>query len=450
MIAYSNLPTKVDPILGAFIPFDAKITDLEISRRLIRRQNQYIAHHHNIPLNGLDETILQYIIPNDNDLANEIQLKAQVFRIDPSASIDHLGRHNLSTTADYYKHAIEWLDVELPKVLELIPEDKRGKFEGCIERVVARVRSSKSATSSNSGQSSVKSYLSVLISFYGADDSDDDQPPQVFRNKKTAPQLTFDFDDTSNFPGLPLKISASAPPRKTKSPTPSTKSASSSITMSEFDAVRREMQAKFESDLKEFKDKLIAKIEHDIADTVKSSVATAMEGMNATINTSLQDNNKIVYANMQAERTTITDTMTAAVSKKMDLSIGIAVTRPTLGSQNTGNPLALKALQERSESVAPFQVKPQPKTTSRCRTEIRSVNPHAAPRPFDPRAWSSLRGIPARGVDSSTPHPLVSPRPTLRGRTIYSPCHSAALGILSYPPLRLRSTRNSHPVCSQV
>jgi hypothetical protein len=214
MIAYSNIPTKVDPILGAFIPFDAKFTDLEIFRCLVRRQNQYLAHYRNIPLNGLDGTILQYLLPNGNDLANEIQLKAQVFRIDPSAYRDHLGRYNLSTTADHYEHAIEWLDVELPKILEQIPEDKRDEFKGCVERIVAPVRSSKSVISSNSGQSSVKSYLSVLTSFSGADDSDDDDPPQLFRNKKSAPQLTFDFDDSSNFPSLPTKISASAAPVK--------------------------------------------------------------------------------------------------------------------------------------------------------------------------------------------------------------------------------------------
>jgi hypothetical protein len=150
----------------------------------------------------------------------------------------------------------------------------------------------------------------------------------MFRNKKSAPQLTFDFDDSSNFPGLPTKISASASSRKPKSPAHSTKSASLSITMSKFNVVRREMQAKFEADLKEFKEKLIVKLEHDIAGTaVKSSVATAMEGINATINTSLQDKNKFFYANMQSERNTITETMTTAVSKKMDLSIGIAVTR---------------------------------------------------------------------------------------------------------------------------
>jgi hypothetical protein len=133
-------------------------------------------------------------------------------------------------------------------------------------------------SSNNSGHSSVKSYLSVLTSYYGADDSDNDAHPQVNCNKKTPPQLTFDFDDSSNFPGLPTKISASAHTTKPKSPTQSLKLSSSSITMSEFNAVRREMQAKFEADLKEFKEKLIAKLEHGIADTVKSSVATAMKG----------------------------------------------------------------------------------------------------------------------------------------------------------------------------
>jgi hypothetical protein len=207
---------------------------------------------------------------------------------------------------DHYEHAIAWLEVELPKVLELIPTEKRGDFEGCIERVVARVRSSKSVSCNNSRQSSVKSYLSVLTLCYHADDSDADAPPQVYRNKKTSLQLTFDFNDSSNFPGLPTKISALAHTTKPKSPTQSQKSSSASITMGDFNAVRREMQAKFEADLKDFKQKLIAKLEHDIADTVKSSVATTIEGINATINTSLQDNNKIVYANIQSERNTIT------------------------------------------------------------------------------------------------------------------------------------------------
>jgi hypothetical protein len=81
MIAYSTLPTKVDPILGAFIPFDAKFTDLEIFRRLVHCQNQYLAHHRNIPLNDLDETILRHILPNGNDLKKN--LRSLLFRMLP-------------------------------------------------------------------------------------------------------------------------------------------------------------------------------------------------------------------------------------------------------------------------------------------------------------------------------------------------------------------------------
>jgi hypothetical protein len=135
MGAYLTLPTKVDPILGAFIPFNAKFNDLEIFRCLVRRQNQYLAHHRNIPVNGIDESILCYVLDNGNDLADEIQTKAQIFRLDPSATRDHIGRYNFSTTEEHYQHAIHWLDVALPNIIETIPADQRGEFEGCIERV---------------------------------------------------------------------------------------------------------------------------------------------------------------------------------------------------------------------------------------------------------------------------------------------------------------------------
>jgi hypothetical protein len=68
MGAYTTLPTKVDPILGAFIPLNAKFSDLDIFRRLVRRQNQYLAHHRNIPVNDLDESILCFVLDNGNDL----------------------------------------------------------------------------------------------------------------------------------------------------------------------------------------------------------------------------------------------------------------------------------------------------------------------------------------------------------------------------------------------
>jgi hypothetical protein len=102
MGAYSTLRTKVDPILGAFIPFNAKFSDLDIFCHLVRCQNQYLAHHRNIPVNGLDESILRYALDNGNDLADKIQTKAQIFRIDPSATCDHIGRYNLSTTEEHY------------------------------------------------------------------------------------------------------------------------------------------------------------------------------------------------------------------------------------------------------------------------------------------------------------------------------------------------------------
>jgi hypothetical protein len=248
MVAYSSLPTKVDPILGAFIPFDAKFSDLEIFRRLVRRQNQYLDHHRNIPLNGLDESILCYVLDNGNDLADKIQTKAQIFRIDPSATKDHIGRYNLSTTADHYQTAIEWLDIELPKLIETIPADQRGIFDGCIERVSPHTQSSKSGSSKHSGNDSVKRYLSVLTSFYDADGSDDDIPPQFVRHQRPAPQLSFDFDAALDFPTLPAPTKHLVTTHPSTSPNQSMKSASSSITMSEMHVVQAEMQTKCDED----------------------------------------------------------------------------------------------------------------------------------------------------------------------------------------------------------
>jgi hypothetical protein len=54
--------------------------------------------------------------------------------------------------------------------------------------------------------------------------------------------------------------------------------------MSAINVVRSEMQAKFEQDLKDFKEKLITKMEREIAETVKTSVKTALAGINAKIN----------------------------------------------------------------------------------------------------------------------------------------------------------------------
>jgi hypothetical protein len=104
---------------------------LKFSVALSVAKNQCLAHHRNIPVNGLDDSILCYVLDNSNDLADEIHLKAQIFRMDPSATRDHIGRYNLSTTEEHYQKAIHWPDVELPKIIETIPEDKHGEYEGC-------------------------------------------------------------------------------------------------------------------------------------------------------------------------------------------------------------------------------------------------------------------------------------------------------------------------------
>jgi hypothetical protein len=107
--AYTQLPTKVDPVVGAFIPFDAKYTDLEVFRRLIHRQNRYLSDHRNIPINGLDHCILSYVFENGHNLEDEIMLRAQIVYVDESANRDHIGRYNLSTTSEHYQAAIVWL-----------------------------------------------------------------------------------------------------------------------------------------------------------------------------------------------------------------------------------------------------------------------------------------------------------------------------------------------------
>jgi hypothetical protein len=43
--AYRSLPSQIDPSLGFFIPANAKYSDKEIFRKLLRRQNQYLAQH---------------------------------------------------------------------------------------------------------------------------------------------------------------------------------------------------------------------------------------------------------------------------------------------------------------------------------------------------------------------------------------------------------------------
>jgi hypothetical protein len=141
------------------------------------------------------------------------------------------------------------------------------------------------------------------------------------------PKLSFDSDKDFDFPALSPLPSPTPASRPSTAPRQSTKSASSSITMSEINVVRNEMQDKFEQDLKDFKEKLIAEMEQEIAETVMTSVKLALAGINAQIYSSLQENNKILYSNMQAERSTVTETMSNVMSSKVDLAVSTTVTR---------------------------------------------------------------------------------------------------------------------------
>jgi hypothetical protein len=110
-------------------------------------------------------------------------------------------------------------------------------------------------------------------------------------------------------------------------PTLSPQSAAASITMSDILAVRSELQTKFETDMKQFKKDINARLEKEIATAVKESVATALAGINETVNKLLTANNTIVYDNMKAEREIITEATATAVSNHVDLPVTQAVAR---------------------------------------------------------------------------------------------------------------------------
>jgi hypothetical protein len=85
---------------------------------------------------------------------------------------------------------------------------------------------------------------------------------------------------------------------------------------------------------------MIAKLEKDIADTVQQSVATALAGINATIHSSLQANNVLVYTTMKAEQNEITAAMVSAVTSKVavDVSTAIAHALSNFSSPNAESP----------------------------------------------------------------------------------------------------------------
>jgi hypothetical protein len=252
---------------------------------------------------------------------------AKLTRIDSCTNRDHTGRYNLTTTAQNFIAAVEWIDTELPEIIAAIPEGERGEFEGCVERVSPGASLSHSTTTNNSRKSTT-SYLSALTLGFESDNSDDAAPPTIRRKSRYKnPMIEFDFDDDLVFPALPIVAAKPRPPQLYRSPTPSTKSASSSITMSEINAVRSEIQAKFETDMIQFKKEISDRLESEIATAVKNSVATALEGINATMNQILSANNTIVYDNIKSKREIITNATAVAVAKKVDIAVSAAVAR---------------------------------------------------------------------------------------------------------------------------
>jgi hypothetical protein len=349
--AYSNLASpSIDFGLGCFIPANAKYSDQDIFRKLVRRQNQYLVQHRNIPMDGIDDKLLYSRTGTGKSLFDEILLGAQLTRIDSCPSRDYSGRYNFTTTEKHFIEAVEWIDTVLPGIIEAVPASERGEFEGCVERISPREVSSSHSTTSTASRKSTTSYLSALTHGFDSDDSKDSSPPKIRRKTRYNPMIEFDFDDAVVFPALP-PVDPILRPSRYRSPTPSAKSASSSITMSEIIAARSEMESKFEEDMKQLKKNITARLESEIAAAVTASVVTALVDIHSTMNLMLSANNTIVYDNMKSEREIITNATTAAIAKKVDLAVAAAVSRAiALHASSNAEPTAESPARYRKEA----------------------------------------------------------------------------------------------------
>jgi hypothetical protein len=119
--AYITLSTPFDPYLGSFIPANAKYTDHEIFWKLIRRQNNYLSAHHNIPMDGIDDKLLKATTGSGKILMDEILVGAQICRFDSCTTKDYVGRNNFTTTKENFLDSIEWFDTQLPILISTIP-----------------------------------------------------------------------------------------------------------------------------------------------------------------------------------------------------------------------------------------------------------------------------------------------------------------------------------------
>jgi hypothetical protein len=263
--AYSTLPSPIDSSLGFCIPANAKYSNQDIFRKLIRRQNQYLATHCNIPIDGIDNKLLFARTTTGQSVFDKILRGAQLTPIDSCPTRDYSGRYSFTTTEQHFIEAVELIDTVLPGIIAALPESERGEFEGCIERTLH-------STTSTASRKSTTSYLSALT--HGSDsDCEDTSPPKIRRKSRYNPIIEFDFDDAMVFPALPAGVPTLRPTQHHRSLTPSTNSASSSITMSEIIAARSEMQSKLDNDMRAFKKDITANLESEIATAVKSSVA---------------------------------------------------------------------------------------------------------------------------------------------------------------------------------
>jgi hypothetical protein len=210
--AYSTLPTAINSSLGIFIPANAKYSDKEIFRKLIHRQNQYLANHRNIPMDGIDEKLLHARTANGKSVFDEIMLGAKLTRIDSCLSRDYTGRYNLTTTEQNFVAAVKWLDTEPPAIIDDIPAAERREFEGCVERIYPLdTSSSHSTTTTASRRKSTTNYLSALTNGFDSDNSADTAPPKIRRKSRYNPMIEFDFDDTIVFLRFPQPLPNRAP-----------------------------------------------------------------------------------------------------------------------------------------------------------------------------------------------------------------------------------------------
>jgi myo-inositol-1-phosphate synthase len=123
--------------------------------------------------------------------------------------------------------------------------------------------------------------------------------------------------------------------------------------MSEINAVRSEIQSKFDNDMKQFKKDITDRLEAEIATAVKNSVATALEGINATMNKILSANNTIVYDNMKSEREIITNATAAAVAKRVDIAVTDAVARALASHTRSSSASPTRKKEKRSNHPEP-------------------------------------------------------------------------------------------------